>query len=96
MLERAARQGHSRAQYGVGICYANGVGTERDLPKAYAWLALAAERGLPKALHRLGLMDEHLDQKLIHKGRRALAALRTSIQPLDEDALELAARRFDV
>lgn len=42
-LQELAKTGDKRAQYGLGLMYANGMGTARDLTLAYAWLNVAAQ-----------------------------------------------------
>ena len=50
-----ADQGHSRAQFGIGVIYEEGgVGVESDLAKAAAWYREAAEQGLADAQFNLG------------------------------------------
>jgi hypothetical protein len=44
MYEVAASWGYKNAQYNLGVMYARGQGIEVDLPRAMAWMALAAER----------------------------------------------------
>lgn len=40
-----AIQGNADAQYGLGLIYAEGRGTEEDLVKSYAWLTLCENSG---------------------------------------------------
>ena len=50
-----ADQGHSRAQFGIGVIYEEGGGgVEPDLTKAVAWYREAAELGLADAQFNLG------------------------------------------
>lgn len=44
-FEKAAEQGHSRAQYKMGWCYANGDGVVKDLNEAEMWYRRAADQG---------------------------------------------------
>src|SRR5262249_10179374 len=44
MYEVAASWGYKNAQYNLGVIYARGQGVPVDLPRAMAWMALAAER----------------------------------------------------
>ena len=44
MYEVAASWGYKTAQYNLAIIYARGQGVPEDLPRAMAWVALAAER----------------------------------------------------
>ena len=48
--EYAASEGYGPSQYALGLMYANGEGApEKDLIKAYAWLALATRQGVTVA-----------------------------------------------
>lgn len=42
-LRQSALQGYTPAQFNLGTIYAQGIGTETDLARAYAWLALGAD-----------------------------------------------------
>lgn len=44
MYEAASSWGYKNAQYNLGVMYARGQGVDVDLPRAMAWMALAAER----------------------------------------------------
>jgi localization factor PodJL len=57
-LREAAANGEAKAQYIVGIRYADGQGTKRDLKAAATWLERAAEAGLAPAQYRLAAMYE--------------------------------------
>jgi len=76
-LERAARQGHHRAQYALGVLYARGNGVTGDRIRAYGWLHAAAEAGFPAAataLERLAptLSVAEVDQALAELRRRGI------------------------
>ncbi len=45
MYEVAASWAYKPAEYNLGVMYARGQGVDVDLPRALAWMALAAERG---------------------------------------------------
>jgi len=45
----------AKAQYHLGVCYANGEGVERDSIEAVKWYRKAAVKGDAKAQHNLGL-----------------------------------------
>ena len=49
-LRQAAEQGDARAQYNLGVMYANGEGVPEDYVKAYAWMNLAAAQGQKDAV----------------------------------------------
>ena len=50
----AADQGHADAQFGLGICYANGYGVKKDPAEAVKWYRKAAEQGQADAQNNLG------------------------------------------
>ncbi|MGA9341139.1 MAG: sel1 repeat family protein [Rhodanobacteraceae bacterium] len=45
MYKVAASWAYKPAEYNLGVMYAKGEGVKADLPRALAWMALAAERG---------------------------------------------------
>lgn len=53
-LEKAAQQGHSRAQYELGLAYKLGRGTLQDYAAAGRWLATAARAGHVGAQYHMG------------------------------------------
>ena len=52
--ERAAAQGHTKAQWLLGISYAQGMGVEKDLAKAESWLLKSAHSGDADGQYALG------------------------------------------
>jgi TPR repeat protein len=48
--EKAAAQGHSAAQFGLGVCYGNGLGVERNPETSLDFILKAAEGGDETAL----------------------------------------------
>lgn len=46
----AAESGDLDAQYGIGLCYAEGRGVKQDEAKSFVWLTLAHEQGDEDAL----------------------------------------------
>lgn len=48
--QQAAALGYAPAQYGLGVAYANGVGTFRDPVKAHMWFNIASASGYPNAM----------------------------------------------
>ena len=54
LFEKAAAQGHRRAQLNLGLIYLRGQGVPRDLIQARAWLEKAAASGDPYATYALG------------------------------------------
>jgi hypothetical protein len=47
MYQVSASWAYKPAEYNLGVMYAQGQGVETDLPRAMAWMALAAERNEP-------------------------------------------------
>lgn len=45
-LRKAAEQGLGAAQYNLGVCLYNGVGTEKDEKQAMEWFRKADEQGV--------------------------------------------------
>ena len=58
-LRSAAEQGVARAQYNLGLMYANGRGVPEDDAEAVRWWRLAAEQGYAAAQNNLGDMYEN-------------------------------------
>ena len=56
----AAEQGNARAQFNLGIMYANGEGVPEDYVKNYAWMNLAAAQGNEKAVTGKTRIREHM------------------------------------
>ena len=56
----AAKQGHTQAQYNLGVCYANSQGVEQDYEEAAKWWTKSAEQGYADSFDAL--------KKLIKKG----------------------------
>lgn len=55
-FEKAERQGHAIAPYGLGLIYKQGKGVIRDTEKAIAYFQQAAEKGCVDAQVELGIM----------------------------------------
>jgi TPR repeat protein len=51
-----AQQGNARAQYNLGVMYANGQGISQDSAQAAQWYRQAAEQGYATAQYNLGVM----------------------------------------
>ena len=56
--KRAAEGDHIAAQYGLGQCYARGIGTEKDPERAVELFAETAEQGYAPGICELGLCYE--------------------------------------
>ena len=53
---QASGQGHSKAQYSLGMMYANGWGVGRSEEQAYEWIQRAAQGGHADAQNDLALI----------------------------------------
>jgi TPR repeat protein len=51
-----AKQGNAKAQYNLGLMYANGDGVPKNAVQAVRWFRLAADQGDASAQYNLGLM----------------------------------------
>ena len=58
-MSLAAQQGDLPAEHDVGNAYLNGIGVDRNYPKAFFWFSKAAEQGYPKAFNSVALCHEH-------------------------------------
>ena len=56
-----AEQGDAKAQYNLGVMYANGKGVPEDDKQAVKWYRLAAEQGVANAQYNLGVMYDRGD-----------------------------------
>jgi hypothetical protein len=54
-VQLMARAGDPKAEYEIGLRYANGAGVAQDWEKAMSWFERAANRGIASAQWRLGL-----------------------------------------
>lgn len=63
---KSAEQGHIEAQVQLGICYANGLGVDKNNDKAYYWWQKAAEQGHESAISYIKSEESHriLEQAL--------------------------------
>jgi hypothetical protein len=68
----AAAYADKLGQFNVGYMYLRGKGTDKNLPRGWAWLELAAERGYPQLAGTARDIGEHLDQAQRQEGRRIL------------------------
>jgi len=53
-FNKAAQQGHTRAQATVGFCYFKGLGVRQNYEEGAKWYRKAAEKGNAEAQHNLG------------------------------------------
>lgn len=58
MLEKAAKQGHVKAQVHLGLCHRDGDSTHVDLKVAFEWFSLAAKNGDAGAQFTIGTAFE--------------------------------------
>ena len=78
-LRQSALQGLTAAQINLGAIYAEGLGTDPDLVKAFAWLTLGAEnsraanQALEQVSQRIKLEDRALAEAMITELRRKTA-----------------------
>ena len=59
-IRKAAEQGDDRAQYNLGVMYANGNGVPKDVQQAYFWWLLSSAQDHPVAVKNRELMAERL------------------------------------
>src|SRR4028119_42837 len=67
-IRKAAEGGDPRAQYVMGTAMFNGDLVQKDWPRAYAYMQLAAAQGLPPAVTNLQQMDQHIPLPERQKG----------------------------
>ncbi|OOG57279.1 sel1 repeat family protein [Rhodanobacter sp. C03] len=60
MYKVAASWAYKPAEYNLGVMYLSGQGAPVDLPRALAWMALAAERNDPQYVKARDLINAHL------------------------------------
>jgi len=60
-LTQLAEQGHAKAQFNLGCCYAKGDGVRQDKAEAVRWNRKAAEQGNAEAQLNLGFCYEYGD-----------------------------------
>jgi hypothetical protein len=75
-----AKNGDAEAQFNVGLMYANGQGSKRDLHKAVIWYEKAAQQdfaasqyNLARIYHKAGETDPHAYQKAVYWYEKAAA-----------------------
>jgi len=55
-FRKAAEQGHTGAQYNLGMMYLEGNGVEQSDAEAVRWYKMASEQGHARAQYNLGAM----------------------------------------
>ncbi|SNY59201.1 hypothetical protein SAMN06297280_3546 [Arsukibacterium tuosuense] len=81
-LEKLAELGHVEAQFLVSRIYAEGLGTEIDINKAYAWTLIARDRDHPEAAKQYLALRRKLESR--RDGKEAFSELNSKF---GEDAL---------
>ncbi len=77
----AARGGLAVAQYNVGVMYATGRGVDGvDLPRAYAWLNIAATGGHSPARAARDSLEPMLDRSQLLEAQRLTEELMATLQ----------------
>ncbi len=67
---RAAEQGDARAQYNLGLLYANGEGVPQDFVQAHLWYSLAATRGDTDAQNNRDIVTKRMTREQIAEAQR--------------------------
>jgi hypothetical protein len=75
MYKISASWAYKPAEYNLGVMYVNGQGTPVDLPRALAWMALAAERKDPQYVKALDLVSAHLSDAQFNEANVIMAQL---------------------
>lgn len=76
----AAEQGNARAQYNLGVMYANGTGVPEDYVQAYAWVNLAAAQGNKKAVEGKELLRSGMTAEQVAKAQKLAAEMWDRIE----------------
>ncbi|GAB2560286.1 SEL1-like repeat protein [Rhodanobacter koreensis] len=75
MYKVAASWAYKPAEYNLGVMYLSGQGTPVDLPRALAWMALAAERNDPQYVKARDLVNAHLNDAQFNQANVIMAQL---------------------
>lgn len=105
LLMKAAEQGHKKAEYRVGRCYAKGHGVAENDEVAFQWYQKSANQGFAKAQYRLGKAylkgkgvkaDQHVAEQWLRKavsnpkgGDKVMKKIREEKIAGDKDAKEI-------
>lgn len=85
----SAETGDLDAQYGIGLCYAEGRGVKQDEAKSFVWLTLAHEQGDEDALVLRNIVaatmsDEQFEQiDALLETQRKINAACLSTKPIE-------------
>jgi hypothetical protein len=74
---KATEQNYARAQFNLGLCYANGHGVVKDEVEAYRWFLLAAAQGDEDAKTNISIAERRLTREQIAEGQKRAASAAT-------------------
>jgi hypothetical protein len=86
MYQIAASWAHKAAEYNLGVMYAKGEGVGVDLPRAMAWMTLAAERNDKRYVQARDVIASNLDKAGMNQAEQIL---RDELLPDYGDAVAL-------
>ncbi|HWU76891.1 MAG TPA: sel1 repeat family protein [Rhodanobacter sp.] len=92
MYQVAASWAYKPAEFNLGVMYARGQGIPVDLPRAMAWMTLAAERNEPSYVKARELVRANLDADQLAESETILQQLTPRYG--DKVALRRAKRRW--
>lgn len=92
MYQVAASWAYKPAEYNLGVMYARGQGVPVDLPRALAWMALAAERKEPRYVTARDLVQSQLTPEQVEQARVIVDELKKTYG--DDVALRRAKARW--
>ena len=96
-LRQAAAQGDARAQYSIGLRYAEGEGAPQNLTEAARWFERAASAGLAPAQYRLAVLYERGQGVIKDLGRARswyqAAAEKGNVKAMHNLAVSLSGRQ---
>jgi TPR repeat protein len=92
MYEAAASWGYKPAEYNLSVMYARGQGIPVNMPRAMAWIALAAERGDSHYVSARDAINIKLSSDQVAEANRILEELKPKFA--DATALRRANRRW--
>ena len=80
-LKLASNQESGTARLNLGNIYAQGIGVDRDLIRAYAWYSLSAERGDSAGEHYRDTLAKELDEQELEAARILAIELVGAVPP---------------
>lgn len=96
-LQHSAAQGYAKAQYRLGVMYAEATGVKQDYKQALEWFRRSAEQGFVPAQYRLSLLyakGRGVTKDYIEAYKWCYAAARTN-ESYAIKALEKIAAKID-